>query len=156
MSAIALLLIMHIYLKRRIQFADWKYFSLFFVAIQVLGFVFDRFQTQPQGTDLIRVFFFTFSILILIVIVKSDKEMVYKYFLYSLASSIISVSLLTYYNSQLERESLKNTAYDLVRVNEGQIQFMLYQTLMENKLNPVIKNVYKKEKIFLSRLFLFG
>ncbi len=148
MSAIALLLIMHIYLKKRIQFADWKYLSLIFVSIQLLGFLFDRFQTQPQGTDLIRVFFFTFSMLILIVIVKSDKEIVYKYFLYSLASSIISVSLLTYYNSQLERESLKNTAYDLIRVNEGQVQFMLYQTLMENKLNPVLENVYRKKDDF--------
>ncbi|MFA7420790.1 MAG: ATP-binding protein [Melioribacteraceae bacterium] len=148
MSAIALLLIMHTFLKRRIQFVDWKYFSLIFVTIQVMGFVFDRFQTQPQGTDLIRVFFFTFSILILIVIIKSTKEIVYKYFLYSLASSIISVSLLTYYNSQLERESLKNTAYDLVRVNEGQIQFMLYQTLMESKQNPIIENVFKKGEDF--------
>lgn len=118
----------------------------FFAFVQILGFIFDRIQSEPQGTDLIRVVFFTFSFVILYFLTIRNKEIVYKYFLYALASSIISVSLLTYYNSQLERESLKNSAYDLVRVNDEQVQFILYQTLLEAKNNPELISDLKKNR----------
>lgn len=121
-----------------------KLFIYFFATVQIIGFIFDRIQSEPQGTDLIRIVFFTFSFIILYLLIFGNKEILYKYFLYALASSIISVSLLTYYNSQLERESLKNTAYDLVRVNEEQVQFILYQTLLEAKNNIEIVNALQK------------
>ncbi len=119
---------------------------IFFVLVQISGFAFDSIQSEPQGTDLIRVVFFTFSFVILYYLTVRKKEIVYRYFLYALASSIISVSLLTYYNSQLEKESLKNSAYDLVRVNEEQIQFILYQTLLEAKDNSELINVLKSNR----------
>lgn len=126
------------------KLSSGKLFIYFYAVVQIFGFIFDRIQSEPQGTDLIRIVFFTFSFIILYFLINRNKEIVYKYFLYAIASSIISVSLLTYYNSQLERESLKNTAYDIVRVNEEQVQFMLYQTLLEAKSNSEIVNDLKK------------
>src|SRR3989339_862107 len=138
LSSLALLVFMHRILLKRIGTNEWKYLVALFFVVQILGYVFDRTQAQPQGTDLIRVFFFTFSFAILYFLIAGNKEILFRYFLYSLASSIIAVSLLTYYNSQLEKESLKNSAYDLVRVNEEQVQFILYQTLIEAKNNSAL------------------
>lgn len=143
LSSLALLVFINKILSKRVAVNEWRYFTVFFLLIQILGFVFDRLQSQPQGTDLIRVFFFTFSFAILFVLIARSKEILYRYFLYALASSIIAVSLLTYYNSQLEKESLKNSAYDLVRVNEEQVQFILYQTLLEAKSNAALPEEFK-------------
>jgi len=133
-------------LQELLPFEVEKILILFFGFVQIAGFLFDRMQAEPQGTDLIRILFFTFSFIILYFLFKHKKEFVYKYFLYAFASAIISVSLLTYYNSHLEKESLKNTAYDLVRVNEEQIQFILYQTLVEAQNNSELITSIIKEK----------
>ncbi|MDP2036702.1 MAG: hypothetical protein Q8L04_04920, partial [Ignavibacteria bacterium] len=143
LSSLALLVFINKILSKRVAVNEWRYFAIFFLVIQIFGFVFDRLQSQPQGTDLIRVFFFTFSFAILFNLIARNKEILYRYFLYALASSIIAVSLLTYYNSQLEKESLKNSAYDLVRVNEEQVQFILYQALLEAKSNTALREQLK-------------
>ena len=152
-SSLALLVFVHKILTKRINKNEWKYLVLLFFVVQILGYVFDRAQAQPQGTDLIRVFFFTFSFAILFFLIARNKEILFRYFLYSLASSIIAVSLLTYYNSQLEKESLKNSAYDLVRVNEEQVQFILYQTLIEAKNNSVLYESLKTGGDYSSTAF---
>ena len=153
LSSLALLVFVHRILSKRIGTNEWKYLVVLFFVVQILGYVFDRTQAQPQGTDLIRVFFFTFSFAILYFLIAGNKEILFRYFLYSLASSIISVSLLTYYNSQLEKESLKNSAYDLVRVNEEQVQFILYQTLIEAKNNSVLHEDLKTGSDYSSTAF---
>lgn len=113
-----------------------KYFYLF-LFIQIAGLIFDKLQIQPQGTDLIRFVFITAIFLLVWFSQSLNNKVITKFILYSFIASIISVSMLTYHNSELERESLKNSAYDLVRVKEPQLNFMVYQTLQEanNELN---------------------
>lgn len=153
LSSLALL----VFIKKKLSILfDLKNIQLlvyFFIAIQISGFIFDALQSEPQGTGLIRFVFFTISFAILYLLTVKNYEFVYKYFLYALASSIISVSLLTYYNSQLEKESLKNSAYDLVRINDEQIQFILYQTLNEAKYNPDLITEIKNNRESSTRAF---
>lgn len=108
-----------------------KKYIYVFLFIQIVGLVYDKLQLQPQGTDLIRFVFITATFLLVWFSQSLNNKVITKLILYSFVASIISVSMLTYYNSELERESLKNTAYDLVRVREPQLNFMVYQTLQE-------------------------
>ncbi|KAF0151054.1 MAG: integral membrane sensor signal transduction histidine kinase [Ignavibacteria bacterium] len=146
LSSLALLVFANQKLSNLFDVKSRTRIIFFFASVQILGFAFDRIQAEPQGTDLIRAAFFTLSFIILYFLTVRNKEIVYRYFFYALASSIISVSLLAYYNSQLEKESLKNSAYDLVRVNDEQVQFVLYQTLLEAKDNSELINDLKENR----------
>jgi signal transduction histidine kinase len=113
------------------KFAAFKLVFLFFV-IQVFGFVFDMIQKQPQVTPFIRILFISIVFVLLIYLYKSKKK-TFQYLYIGIASSIIIVSLLVFYNSEIERESLKTTAYEITRYNENLNEFILFQTLIESK-----------------------
>lgn len=101
---------------------------LFFILLQFLGWLFDFFQKQPQGTPFIRILSVTLLFLLAYAsFVKRHKIIHYIY--YGFASSVITVSLFVYFNSEIERESLKTTAYEIAGRNEGIYEFILYQTL---------------------------
>ncbi len=106
-------------------------FLLLFIFFQAAGWLFDLLQNDPQGTPIIRIIYITivFSLLYFIIFHKSKAWIIFAY--YAFAASIVSVSLLTYYNSQIERESLKTTAHELTRTNHDLIEFMVFQTLVQ-------------------------
>ncbi len=105
------------------------FYLIYFVIIQLTGWLFDLLQSEPQGTPLIRIIFITATFLISLIILEAEKKSIRHFVYYSFAASILSVSLLTYYNSEIERESLKTTAHDITRTDENLIEFMVYQTL---------------------------
>lgn len=116
-------------------------FVSIFLLIQLLGWIYDLTQAEPQGTNLIRITFVVILFVIAYQLAFKTSGVVYKFILFSIASSVISVSLLTNYNTRLEKESLKNTAYDLVRINTNQIQFIVFQTLISAKANSNLNAV---------------
>lgn len=113
---------------------------LFFIMLQFLGWLFDFFQVQPQGTPFIRILSLTLLFLLAYSsFVKRHKIIHYIY--YGFASSVITVSLFVYFNSEIERESLKTTAYEIAGRNEGIYEFILYQTLTLSAADGIPYNV---------------
>lgn len=115
-------------------------FLILFFFLQVFGWIFDLIQDEPQGTPLIRLIYITiiFALAYIVIFLNRQKGSTFVY--YSFAASIVSVSLLTYYNSQIEKESLKTTAHELTRTNEDLIQFMVYETLVQIRQDEHIIN----------------
>jgi two-component system, NtrC family, nitrogen regulation sensor histidine kinase NtrY len=125
----------------RLRVENKKHLFLYsFILLQLLGWIFDTLQSEPQGTDLIRIIFFTVLFIVVYQVMFRERELTAKFLFFSIAASIVSVSLITNYNTRLEKESLKNTAYDLVRVNQNQIQFIVFQTLMQIKSNSGLED----------------
>lgn len=117
-----------------------KWVMVLFLVFQVLGALFDFFQKQPQVTPFIRILFLT--ILFALTFLSYHKGLrTSNYIYYGFASSILAVSLLVYYNSEIERESLKTTAYELNRANETVYEFLLFQTLTQSDLNSIITDM---------------
>lgn len=116
-----------------------KSILILFVLFQILGWVFDALQTQPQGTPLIRILFISLLFLIMYLTFNKPHRKLY-YVYYGFASAIIVVNLFVYYNSELERESLRTVAYDITRKNQSIYEFILYQTLLESKNNTELLN----------------
>ena len=108
-------------------------FVILFVLIQAAAWIFDLLQSEPQGTPIIRIIYITivFSLAYFVIFLNRRTWLIFAY--YAFAASIVSVSLLTYYNSQIERESLKTTAHELTRTNEDLIEFMVFQTLVQTQ-----------------------
>ncbi len=129
-------------------------FIIIFLLVQIFGWLFDLLQIEPQGTHLIRVVFITLLFfLIYNLLGKREhwfKNMIYK----TLAASIVSVSLLIHYNSEIEKESLKTTAHELLRVNEDLVEFIVLQTLNNVEQNPRIIDAYLLNKNFSSEAFI--
>jgi signal transduction histidine kinase len=62
-----------------------------------------------------------------------NKIAAYNYLFILLIGSVISVSLLNYFNTKLERESLKTTALEINRLDSNLLSFMLEETLTSIK-----------------------
>jgi signal transduction histidine kinase/type II secretory pathway pseudopilin PulG len=99
------------------------------VWFQIAGILFDYFQREPQGTPIIRVVFLLVIVAVFYFNQQSKLEGIRYYVLTLLCSSLITINLLTYYNSELERESLKTAAHEIKRVNKEFTLFMINQTL---------------------------
>jgi signal transduction histidine kinase len=113
-----------------------KWVMILFLIFQLLGWLFDFTQKQPQATPFIRILFITI-IFILTYLTYNKGARASNFIYYGFASSILVVSLLVHYNSEIERESLKTTAYELIRANESVYEFILYQTLIQSDINYI-------------------
>lgn len=119
---------------------------LLFIILQLFGWLFDILQKHPQGTPLIRFIFITivFSLLYLLLITNYRK--LFKYFYIAFGASLAAVMLLTYYNSEIERESLKTTAVELTRADENIYRFMVHQALISVDDDDEIKRKLKSNE----------
>ena len=105
-------------------------FIFIYLFLQVSGYLFDYLQSEPQGNGLIRVLFITFTFILCYKIYFEETRNIYNYIYAALFASIITVSLLNFYNSKKEQESLKTTATELTRTNESLLEFLVTQTLV--------------------------
>ncbi len=131
-----------------------KVFVILFIFFQFTGWIFDSVQKQPQGTPVIRIVFISILFLDVYLFLYKNYRGIAKYVYLSVGASIATVSLLTYYNSELERESLKTTAYDLMRANQNIYQFMVYQTLKDIQNDENVINAFEENKNLYSAAFL--
>lgn len=116
-----------------------KNYILYYLPITVSVILFYFLSKEPLiNLFLLAVFLF----LILIThyyLANRAKKSVFNYLLILLCASIISVSLLNFFNTKLERESLKTTAFELNRIDDNLIRFYL---------SEVLENDLKYESIF--------
>lgn len=130
-----------------------KLLLILFLCLQVSGFLFDAFQKQPQGTPLIRIIYISVIFLLFYFIVFENIKGILKYVCIAFGASVATVGLLTYYNFELEKESLKTIAQDLTRTDKNIYQFLVYQTLFDIVNNEDIANAYIQNKNMNSAAF---
>lgn len=104
--------------------------AVLFIALQIAGWIYDLSQKQPQGTPFTRMLILALlPVIALIIFNKKTKILGWVYLAF--ASSITAVSLLSFYNSEIERESLKTTAQEITRNNSNIFEFIVHQTLTQ-------------------------
>ncbi len=123
-----------------------RFFLFIFLVVQFFGWSFDKLQSEPQATPLIRILSITVTFALTYFVVWNGKRRSVMLVYYAFAASLISVSLLSYYNSEIERESLKTTALELTRTNESVIEFMVFQTMTQIQQNDEIVSAFDQKK----------
>jgi len=122
---------------------NFKVFSILFIVVQVCGFIYDATQAQPQGTAVIRIIFLSLVLFLSYKIILEDYRNIFNYLYFVVIASIISVSLLNYYNTKIERESLKTTALEITRPSESLLTFLINEALSNSlytqELYPALK-----------------
>lgn len=139
-------------LKNNLQ--SFRLFAVLFFVLQFFGWIFDAVQKQPQGTPIIRMLYILIIFGLAYILIFKSYRSIIKYVYISFGASIATVSLLTYYNSEIEKESLKTTAQELTRSNQSIYQFMVYQTLSTIENEKEVQNAILENKNLSSLAFI--
>ncbi len=109
-----------------------SYIVILFFVLQVSGYLFDVFQREPQATDVIRFVFITLTLFLTLVATDllSKKLLYWMFTLF--AGSVLSVILMLHFNEQLEKESIKIYATELIKPNESWLRFLITETLLSD------------------------
>lgn len=102
---------------------------LILITITVVVFLSFFISKDPLITPFILLVFLFLVYLLYYQTVIKNRNSVYNYLFALLIGSTISISLLNYFNTKLERESLKTTAIEINRTDENFLSFMLEETL---------------------------
>lgn len=119
------------------RFTHSKFFFMF-VVFQIAALIFDIIQRQPQGTPIIRISCITILFTILYFILVKQKHGLIFHVYYLLSASLITISLLIFYNSDFEKRSLKITANEILRSDENLVGYLAVETIQNAKSNQTI------------------
>ncbi|MGA7838899.1 MAG: hypothetical protein WB996_13075, partial [Ignavibacteriaceae bacterium] len=118
-------------------------FVILFSLFEIFGIVFFYLQNTPLITPILSIVIIAlFFCLIYIACFTESKDTIYNYVFATLLASIVTISLMNYFNLELERESLKTTALELNRSNESLLKFFLSETLNNAAENEELKRSY--------------
>jgi len=102
---------------------------ILFLIIIPCSFIFVFIQKQP----LISIWLFSFAVILLLVIFFINELSVTiflkKFLFLAFASSLLTISLMNFFNAELEKEELKRTALFLSRPQESYLNFLLNESL---------------------------
>ncbi len=107
-----------------------KYFLVgFFFFLQLSGIIYLTTQPEPLITIPLSAFFTALIFIIAYQIFRGKPMHYYNYIYITIMASVITITLLNYFNLELEKQSLKTTAFEVNRPNEGLLRFLLDETL---------------------------
>ena len=119
------------------------YFLLLFIAFEALGIAYLRIQNTPLITPVLSIVIIALLfIIVYIICFRESRVPAYNYVFITLIASVISITLLNYFNLDLERESLKTTALEVNRSNDNLLKFFLEETLSRAEKNSEIKKSF--------------
>ncbi len=111
-------------------------FSGLFIFFQFIGILFIHLQNESLITPILSLIFISLIFALIYQIYFGKVRNEFNYVFITIIASVISVSLLNYFNLQLEKESLKTTALEINRPNNNLLQFLLEETLENAANNP--------------------
>ena len=128
-------------------------FSL--ILLQIFGFSFDVIQENPQTSWFIRVLFI-FIIVVISYYITYTKMQKYSVLLTVLfTGSFLSISLLSYFNSELEKRSLKTTSMEMSRSSINLLDYYADEIIYNISEDKSIKQKLLKNNVdFNSEAFV--
>ena len=108
---------------------------LFISSVIYLAFFISK---EPLITPFFLFVFLIFIYLLFYQIITKERNSIYDYLYTLLIGSLISITLLNYFNTKLERESLKTTAIEIYRADQNFLSFMIDETLRNAIAQPNI------------------
>lgn len=143
-----------IYLALPGTFSAKKKTIIVFLVIPLCAVIFVLVQKQP----LISIMLFLFAIILALIvffITEIRETKVLKYLLViSFASSLLTISLMNFFNTELEKEEIKRTAIFLSRSQESYLNFLLNESLTKIVRQPKLTDLYLSSSTNYSSLSL--
>ncbi len=102
---------------------------LILFSITILEYIAFFISNDPLITPFLLAVFLFLIFLINYQIIFNKPNSIYNYLFALVIGSVVSITLLNYFNTKLERESLKTTAIEINRTDSNFLTFMLNETL---------------------------
>ncbi|MCB0744036.1 MAG: HAMP domain-containing protein, partial [Ignavibacteriae bacterium] len=110
--------------------------AIFFIASLIVFlisiFIFSQIQKQPQSTIFIKSIHIILVFALVYIVAFYDSKFITKAIIFYFTASFISIITLLFYNSELEKESLKTTANVITRANDNLYKSLITETLLDD------------------------
>jgi len=116
-------------------------FLVLIIIASIIGLSF-YLSNDPLITPVMLLIFVILLFFLFYQITFKNKSTAYNYLFILLIGSVISISLLNFFNTKLERESLKTTAFEINRADSNLLSFMLDETLRDIKERKDILKIF--------------
>lgn len=152
LSGIVLLLLAYLPSANKKNFN--KIFLGLFIAFQVFGTIFLKIQREPLINPLLSFIIISLIFLLVYRIYSGKTRNIFDYVYITLVASVVSITLMNYFNIELEKSSLKTTALEINRPNNNLLKFLISETLSDAADNStVIKDFYMHGTNFEAEAF---
>ena len=130
-------------------------FIILFVLIQVFCFIFFLRQSEPLITPFMFFAFFSLIFLVIGNLTFRAKHISVNIIYSSLIASVIAISMLNYFNLELEKRSLKVIASEVNRANKELLSYLVNETLRNSTQNErLISSLHKLNANYDSEAFI--
>ena len=130
-------------------------FIILFILIQVACYIFFQRQAEPLLTPLMLFAFFALIFIVIGHLAFKDKHISVNIIYSSLIASVIAISMLNYFNLELEKRSLKVIASEVNRANKELLSYLVDETLRNSKQNErLISSLHKLNANYDSEAFI--
>ncbi len=132
-----------------------KFFFYSFLVFEFTGFLFIYLQKEPLINYTLSFIFVLLVFIVLYNILFRRLKSLYNFIYATLAASVITITLLNFFNLQLEKESLKTSALEINRPDDNLLHFLLNETLTSSLKNAeVVNSFYMHNTNFSSIAFI--
>ena len=122
--------------------SDRKKFFVVLSIVAIIIYISFFISKDPLITPIILLVILFLLFLITFQTLIKNKNSKYIYLLILLVGSVISIVLLNYFNTKLERESLKTTAWEINRTDSNLLSYMIDETLRGIKNQKDIVRIF--------------
>ncbi len=138
----AIVLILFLFLPKKGDKYFLLTFLLVFILFQISGILFIEKQHEPLITPLLSIIFITIFFLLIYKLLSGNLTSIYNYVYATVVASIVTITLMNFFNLHLEKTSLKTTALEINRSNDNLLRFLISETLENLKNNPKVKDLF--------------
>jgi len=124
-----------------------KKFLLTFISTEIFGVLYHYLQPYPQVSIPIVVIVIAFIYFVTYLIVEKHISIPKALFYTAFVASFSTAILLNYYNSEQEKESLKNIAHDLSQSKRNYYEYLIDQTLNSKEIRNIAINGIKSKQV---------
>ncbi len=144
---ISLLLLISEFLGFFHEQKNLKRLFIYFLMIQVAAFVFFIIQKEPLINEFMLMIFITLIFIAFHQVIIKNMKLASSFILIAIIASIISITLLNYFNLKLEKNSIRTIAYEINRADEQFLQFLINETLRTSIKEPEISDSFVRRNL---------
>ncbi len=124
-----------------------KRYFIYLLMIQIAAYIFFLMLKQPLVTEFMVFIFICLIGVVLYRLILKKINFASTFILIAVISSIISITLLNYFNLKLEKNSIRTIAYEINRTDEQFLQFLINETLRNSLKEPAVSESFIKRNV---------
>ena len=144
---ISLLLLISEFLGFFHEQKNLKRLFIYFIMIQIAAFVFFIMQKEPLINEFMLIVFIILIFIAFHQILIKKLKLASSFILIAIIASVISITLLNYFNLKLEKNSIRTIAYEINRTDEQFLRFLINETLRTSLKEPGISDSFVRRNL---------